>query len=300
MILEQRSKRTRFIVCFMSVLRKKPPVSGNRIHKMGSALREDGVVATPDDWETYLLHQTEIVGELVKQLGDFADSNSAVLLGGQTMEENIVPGSGTYMVSGRPKTKISLKEKLRHRQETPLERIQDVAGARLDCDVTLTHQRCIVDELCDLFTECGATRVDIKDLRDGSHSGYRAIHLHLRFPAGFAEVQVRTALQSHWANVYESAADIFGRHIRYLHEENCQGSLSPEEEIIVKLLHVLSKYISQVEKERDECSSVHPSDDLDYNMKHRQKITFELESDIQTTLDELEELFRKVRESRRK
>ena len=94
----------------MSVLRKKPPVSGNRIHKMGSALREDGVVATPDDWETYLLHQTEIVGELVKQLGDFADSNSAVLLGGQTMEENIVPGSGTYMVSGRPKTKISLKE----------------------------------------------------------------------------------------------------------------------------------------------------------------------------------------------
>ena len=204
----------------MSVLREKPPVSGNRIHKMGSALREDGVVAALDDWETYLLHQTEIVGELVKQLGDFAESNSAVLLGGETMEKNIVPGSGAYMVSGRPKTIISLKEKLRRMPKTPLERIHDVAGARLDCDVTLTQQRRIADELCDLFTKCGATRVDIKDLRDGSHSGYRAIHLHLRFPAGFAEVQVRTALQSHWANVYESAADIFGRHIRYLHEEN--------------------------------------------------------------------------------
>lgn len=278
-------------------------MSKSKIHKMGSALRKDGVVA-PDVWEAYLLHQTEIVGELVKQLGDFADSNSAVLLGGQTMEENIVPGSGAYMVSGRPKTIISLKEKLRHRQETPLERIQDVAGARLDCDVTLTQQQRIADELRDLFIECGAKATDeeksIRDLRDGSHSGYRAIHLRLEFPAGFAEVQVRTALQSHWANVYESAADIFGRHIRYLHEVNCQGLLSPEEEIIVKLLHVLSKYISQVEKERDECSSVHPSDDLDYNMKHRQKITFELESDIQTTLDELEELFRKVRESRRK
>lgn len=288
----------------MSVLREKPPVSGNRIHKMGSALREDGVVAAPDDWETYLLHQTEIVGELVKQLGDFADSNSAVLLGGETMEENIVPGSGAYMVSGRPKTIISLKEKLRRMSKTPLERIYDVAGARLDCDVTLTQQRRIADELRDLFIECGAKATDeeksIRDLRDGSHSGYRAIHLRLEFPAGFAEVQVRTALQSHWANVYESAADIFGRHIRYLHEVNCQGLLSPEEEIIVKLLHVLSKYISQVEKERDECSSVHPSDDLDYNMKHRQKITFELESDIQTTLDKLEELFRKVRESRRK
>ena len=73
----------------MSVLREKPPVSGNRIHKMGSALREDGVVAALDDWETYLLHQTEIVDELVKQLGDFAESNSAVLLGGETMEKKL-------------------------------------------------------------------------------------------------------------------------------------------------------------------------------------------------------------------
>lgn len=284
----------------MSALRENPPVSRNRIHNMGSALRKDGVVATPDDWETYLLHQTEIVGELVKQLDDFAESNSAVLLGGETMEKNIVPGSGAYMVSGRSKTIISLKEKLRRMRETPLERIQDVAGARLDCDVTLTQQRRIADELCDLFTECGATRVDLIDLRDGSHSGYRAIHLHLRFPAGFAEVQVRTALQSHWANVYESAADIFGRQIRYLHEENCQVLLSPAEKKIVKLLHGLSAHTSQVEEKRDECSSVHSRDDLDYDMKHRQEIISELESNIQFILNLLDEEFRKVRASRRK
>jgi len=71
----------------MSVLREKLPMSRNRIHKMGSTLRGDGVVA-PDVWEAYLLHQTEIVDELVKQLGDFAESNSAVLLGGETMEKN--------------------------------------------------------------------------------------------------------------------------------------------------------------------------------------------------------------------
>ena len=297
MILEQRSKRTRF----MSALRENPPVSGNRIHNMGSVLREDGVVATPDDWEAYLLHQTEIVGELVKQLDDFAESNSEVLLGGQTMEKNIVPGSGAYMVSGRPKTIISLKEKLRRMPKTPLERIHDVAGARLDCDVTLTQQRRIVDELCDLFTKCGATRVDIKDLRDGSHSGYRAIHLHLRFPAGFAEAQVRTALQSHWANVYESAADIFGRHIRYLHEENqVPLSLAARKAVKVKLLHDLSAHISQVAEKRDECSSAHPSDDLDYDMKQRQEIISELESNIQFILNLLDEGFRKVRASRRK
>lgn len=70
----------------MSILRKKPPISKNRIHKMGAILRGDGVVAA-DDWEAYLLHQTEIVGELVKQLSDFANSNSGVLLGRETMEK---------------------------------------------------------------------------------------------------------------------------------------------------------------------------------------------------------------------
>ena len=286
----------------MSVLRKKPPMPKNRIHKMGSALREDGVVATPDDWETYLLHQTEIVGELVKQLDDFAESNSAVLLGGGTMEKNIVPGGGAYMVSGRPKTIISLKEKLRRMPKTPLERIHDVAGARLDCDVTLTQQRCMADELCDLFTKCGATRADIKDLRDGSHSGYRAMHLHLGFPAGFAEAQVRTALQSHWANVYESAADIFGRHIRYLHEENqVPLSLAARKVVKVKLLHDLSAHISQVEEKRDECSYIglHPVGD--YNVESDQEKIPSIEYKIYyTILNKLDEQFRKIRGSRRK
>ena len=298
MILEQRSKGTRFIVCFMSVLREKPPMSKSKIHEMGSVLRKNGVIAL-DDWETYLLHQEEIVSELARKLNDFVDSK--VMPGGKTTEEIIVPGSGTYKVTRRVKSVVSLKEKLRRMPKTPLERIQDVAGARLDCDVTLTQQRRIADELCDLFTECGATRVDLIDLRDGSHSGYRAIHLHLRFPAGFAEVQVRTALQSHWANVYESAADIFGRQIRYLHEENCQVLLSPAEKKIVKLLHGLSAHTSQVEKERDECSYIglHPVGD--YNVESNQEKIPSIEYKIYyTILNKLDEQFRKIRGSRRK
>jgi len=62
-------------------------MSKSKIHEMGSALREGGVGVTPNVWEAYLLHQTGIVDELVKQLGDFAESNSAVLLGGATMEK---------------------------------------------------------------------------------------------------------------------------------------------------------------------------------------------------------------------
>lgn len=112
---------------------------------------------------------------------------------------------------------------------------------------------------------------------------------------------MRTALQSHWANVYESAADIFGRHIRYLHEENqVPLSLAARKVVKVKLLHDLSAHISQVEEKRDECSSVHSRDDLDYDMKHRQEIISELESNIQFILNLLDEEFRKVRASRRK
>ena len=288
MILEQRSKGTRFIVCFMSVLREKPPMSKSKIHEMGSVLRKNGVIAL-DDWETYLLHQEEIVSELARKLNDFVDSK--VIPGGKTTEEIIVPGSGTYKVTRRVKSVVSLKEKLRRMPKTPLERIQDVAGARLDCDVTLTQQQRIAKGLYDLFTECGANRVDIKDLRDGSHSGYRAIHLHLRFPAGFAEVQVRTALQSRWANIYETAADIFGRQIRYLHE-GTEVLLLPEAEINMKLLCELSTLIAQVEEMRDEHLGMGFSNVSDYDVRHSQEKISIMEDRIHIILNNLNEQFR--------
>ena len=287
MILEQRSKGTRFIVCFMSVLREKPPMSKSKIHEMGSVLRKNGVIAL-DDWETYLLHQEEIVSELARKLNDFVDSK--VMPGGKTTEEIIVPGSGTYKVTRRVKSVVSLKEKLRRMPKTPLERIQDVAGARLDCDVTLTQQR-IAKGLYDLFAECGANRVDIKDLRDGSHSGYRAIHLHLRFPAGFAEVQVRTALQSRWANICETAADIFGRQIRYLHE-GTEVLLLPEAEINMKLLCELSTLIAQVEEMRDEHLGMGFSNVSDYDVRHSQEKISIMEDRIHIILNNLNEQFR--------
>ena len=48
-------------------------MSKSKIHEMGSVLRKNGVV-TLDDWETYLLHQEEIVSELARKLNDFVDS----------------------------------------------------------------------------------------------------------------------------------------------------------------------------------------------------------------------------------
>ena len=59
-------------------------MSKSKIHEMGSVLRKNDVIAL-DDWETYLLHQEEIVSELARKLNDFVDSK--VIPGGKTTEE---------------------------------------------------------------------------------------------------------------------------------------------------------------------------------------------------------------------
>src|SRR5699024_10832968 len=71
-----------------------------------------------------------------------------------------------------------------------------------------------------------------------------AMHLHIYSKAGRAEMQIRTALQSKWANLYETAADVFGRDIRYLHE----GAQVPDgARQVVQELHHLSGMAKRIE-----------------------------------------------------
>ena len=98
---------------------------------------------------------------------------------------------------------------------TPMHRIQDISGLRVDFDGTHDVQDEIASKLQEAMKSAGATKVKSVDLRSGEHAGYRALHLHVDFPAGKAEIQLRTAFQAQWANLYEVAADIFGRQIRY-------------------------------------------------------------------------------------
>lgn len=122
--------------------------------------------------------------------------------------------------------------------------IQDVAGIRFDCDLSLTEQTEVAEVFKRGFEKSGAKRVDIRDCRDEPHSGYRAIHLHIRGNAGRSEMQIRTAWQSKWANYYEEAADIFGREIRYLHEG---ASLPLDAKDIVGQLFETSQVIAEYE-----------------------------------------------------
>lgn len=83
---------------------------------------------------------------------------------------------------------------------------------RFEAEMTLAEQDAVVAALVAEFDGC----VDsVKDLRVDHHSGYRAVHVWLRPPAGHVEVQVRTHIQGAWANMYEALADFAGREIRY-------------------------------------------------------------------------------------
>lgn len=122
-------------------------------------------------------------------------------------------------LSSRVKTQDTTRQKLRRQKEnrnaTPLARIQDIAGLRVDGTFTLEGQDLVADEIRIALLNVGATEVRVKDIREQPHSGYRGVHLHVMAPAGRLEVQVRTMHQSHWANLYEVISDLIGRDIRY-------------------------------------------------------------------------------------
>lgn len=128
-------------------------------------------------------------------------------------DEVLGPGR-EYEVTSRAKTLDTLREKLERRRDTPLSNIQDIAGVRFEAEMTLEEQDRAVQAIATRIG-CADDPSSIHDLRNDPHSGYRAVHIWGRLPAGHVEVQVRTHLQGRWANAYEAIADVLGRGIRY-------------------------------------------------------------------------------------
>lgn len=149
-------------------------------------------------------------------------------------------------VSSRGKTIDTLIQKLRRPPLIPLDQVQDLAGVRVDADMTLSQQTAFAHELAahyEVEERCH------RDLRENPHSGYRAYHLWLRLPAGRAEIQIRTEGQSAWANTYERMGDTFGRGIRY---DEAPGNKSVLR--LVEGMHSMSEVLARIETERDELS----------------------------------------------
>lgn len=142
-------------------------------------------------------------------------------------------GARTVELTSRAKTLDTLRQKLLRDSATPLASVQDIAGVRFEAEMSLDEQDAIAHRIAELFSHDPS--VCVHDLRSRPHSGYRAVHVWLRLPAGRVEVQVRTHLQGAWANAYESLADAFGREIRYGYIP-----LDPQEAMIVRSLQDVS------------------------------------------------------------
>lgn len=234
----------------MNFIASKPQsFSWRQVHKVGSNMRK-GLPYNEDILELFLQHHVYLTTEV---MGICEAAMNSLLTPYNTSESpDIEPDSGAYVLSSRVKTLPTLKEKLVRMPTYPLENILDVSGIRFDCDLTLSEQM----DIAELFQSClmidGADEVKIHDMRNNPHSGYRAVHLHIFCQAGRAELQVRTALQAQWANMYEVAADVYGRDIRYLEfGAKIEGSVAKK----IQRLHEISEAVYVAESFMDQVES---------------------------------------------
>lgn len=173
-----------------------PPWTKNALRRLGVALR-DGVsppIGGPSYAEVMLWHS-----DLATEVQDRIEGRSWLT-------------ASELLVTSRSKTQDTLVEKLQRQPSLQLNAVQDLAGVRVDADLLLGEQTSLARAIGNHF---GADESSIHDLREEPHAGYRAVHVWLRLPAGRVEIQIRTLLQSMWANAYEKLGDEAGRGIRY-------------------------------------------------------------------------------------
>lgn len=188
-------------------LSQRPPWSSNSLGRLGRAIRDD--VDPPTGCPSYadvMLWHSDLATEIEEQIenGNWAVAAELEATKARRIEADL-------RVTSRTKTIDTLTDKLRRRPNQQLNTVQDIAGVRIDADLLLSEQTQLAQEIAAHFGETAS----IHDLRSGEHAGYRAVHVWLRLPAGRVEVQIRTLLQSLWANMFENFADKYGRGIRY-------------------------------------------------------------------------------------
>ncbi|WP_062460761.1 hypothetical protein [Demequina soli] len=198
------------------------PGTLNELKRLGNAIRDADAAAISS------LHYDELWSW-------YNDLVAAVLEELELLDLSSVCGA-PVLLTGRAKVRETVREKLTRRPSDKLPSIQDLAGIRIEGDMTLGAQDLLAAALVDHF---GKSAAKVKDLRVEDHSGYRAVHVWVRLdrPKGaWFEIQIRTELQGEWANTYEALADLAGRSIRY-------GELPPDadQRQAVELLQDLSR-----------------------------------------------------------
>ena len=119
-------------------------------------------------------------------------------------ELNLEPGV-------RLKTTLTILDKLRRMPDLQLSRMQDIAGARIVAEASLTEQDELVARIAPLF----GPDARLVDRRAKPSHGYRAVHVVVKSEGISVEIQIRTALQHLWAMVGEGFAAQWGRTLQY-------------------------------------------------------------------------------------
>lgn len=209
------------------------PISRNQLDKLGDRLR-DSEVPVDDDLE--LLQQV---------LAAYDEVLQAVRqrLTGLRLKPTV-----------RLKTTGTLVDKLRRDRTSSLKTVHDLAGARVVVQGTINDQNAVRDRIVQHFSK-DAAKIVVVDRREDPRAGYRAIHVVVRLEAVPVEIQIRTALQDSWAQVFERLADQWGRGIRYgedpdrVSEEPAAADRRKE---IVALMMKLSENIADLEEQQAE------------------------------------------------
>jgi ppGpp synthetase/RelA/SpoT-type nucleotidyltranferase len=203
------------------------PISGSQLKKLTHRLR-DGT-ETPED-----LHALADLRLYYRQVLERAHVEVARLCSETEHAEPMAP---------RVKTLKTTMEKL-HRQPDlrSLAQIRDLAGLRIVVHGTRVDQDDVVARVAARLPDDDRP-VKVIDRRLDPRAGYRAVHLEIRREGILIEVQVRTALQHQWAELFERTADRLGRGLRY--GEPVQ--LPPEAETLLRALDETAAMIDMVE-----------------------------------------------------
>lgn len=152
----------------------------------------------------------------------------------------------------RVKSQATIGEKIRRSNENKAAKVQlgrmwDFAGARITANVLHDDLRYLSYELQQVLRAEGHRVIERDYIARAQPGGYRAIHLVIQSAAGIIELQMRTLLQSEWANTFEKLADKTGRKIRY------ESDARPENKELAKVFDALvsiARDIYHMERQR--------------------------------------------------
>lgn len=155
-----------------------------------------------------------------------------------------------YSISGRRKSRNTLREKLQSMPTMQLTHIRDLVGVRIVGTMTLEEQ----DELASTLISELRMKSELIDRRLIPNNGYRALHIEVKLDGITGEIQIRTPLQSAWADSFERLADIWGRQIRYGQPPsvNSTGSNLERIRIVEQFIELSTNYIREFENESNQ------------------------------------------------